>query len=676
MLSVTSKLQWRLGPLRFSSLGYPRSEAYPSVLTIILTQDDMFCLRGGPSAVPADVANPYYQGHHPSPPRCGEVAPPKGREMTYAPRTTPFFCVFLLLFFLHAPTFALFNNRKVSRFCKFRRSPALADPSSRDYAPSSVLCPQNLLVRVADQYPWPISSGEDKYLSEKAVKSVALWEEYLSRVQLADFNITGFLKNAKQNPPILGETIPNFAFAISGGGTRALLYGASILDAFDQRNEEAVKARVGGVLQLANYVTGLSAGAWLLASWATANFERMSQLNQSVWNLNKQSSYFSWKFIKKLPKYYFEVLKKKKAGFRVSFIDLWGRILSTQFIYDQDDGKRVLFSSITKTSGYQQRLFPFPIITALSRQGHGKRMSLQTPMYEFTPEDFNIWHPSLNASIPIEYIGSEMSFTTGKGLSCVKGFDNAGFLMATSSNVFSYQDGSNMSPTVWEKFINLFIKGSFYEALIPNPFQGRNTGLTPGSGFDDCEKKTLLLADGAMEQENLPLFPLLQPSRKVDAILALDSTVNGYTADNPEVVGYPNGTSLFRTYLKLQAPEFLNYPYPKIPNTYDSSFVAGGYNKRPTFFGCDMDRGPLIVYLPNYFTSDPTDMPTMKAKYTDEEVNGFFRNSFLIATQKNSTLNDVEWPACLACALIDRQRQRQGDLQTTQCERCFKRYCA
>lgn len=58
---------------------------------------------------------------------------------------------------------------------------------------------------------------------------------------------------------IAGETIPNVAFALSGGGNRALLYSASLLDAFDSRNPEAMKAKTGGILQLSNYATGLSA---------------------------------------------------------------------------------------------------------------------------------------------------------------------------------------------------------------------------------------------------------------------------------------------------------------------------------------------------------------------------------------------------------------------------------
>ncbi|PLW19858.1 hypothetical protein PCANC_05920 [Puccinia coronata f. sp. avenae] len=512
---------------------------------------------------------------------------------------------------------------------------------SGNYEPSRVRCPPGLRVRVADQYPWPISPGEYNYTSGKAKKSILQWESYLRQLRLQDFNITQFLESAVREGGAPGETLPNIAFATSGGGDRALLFSASMLDAFDLRNKEAVEARTGGILQLANYVTGLSAGAWLLTSWATANFERMPKLNSTVWGLNQQKGYLSWKLLRVLPKHILEALRKKMAGFDISFVDVWGRILSTQYIDDPEDGKGILFSAIKETPSYKAREFPLPILTSLSRRSSGELITLQSPIYEMTPEDFSVWHPGLNASIPMEYLGSQMSFGKGEAISCVKGFDNAGFLMGVSSNVFSFQDGSNQNPNLGEKFANALIKGKFYEALIPNPFYGQNSGLPSGSGgFVDSNSETLLLADGAMAQENLPLFPLLQPSRKVDVILAFDATVNGFAFDAPNVDGYPNGTALYKTYLKVQDPEFRNYPFPKIPNSLTNKFVAGGYNKRPTFFGCDKEDGPLIVYLPNYFASHRTDMRTMKTDFTGDEIDGFFKNSFLIATQKNRTTNN------------------------------------
>ena len=105
----------------------------------------------------------------------------------------------------------------------------------------------------------PISPGEHGYTTEKANKSIPLWQSYLNRLRLQDFNVTQFLESAISNGGAPGETLPNIAFATSGGGDRALLFSASMLDAFDFRNEEAVEARTGGILQLANYATGLSA---------------------------------------------------------------------------------------------------------------------------------------------------------------------------------------------------------------------------------------------------------------------------------------------------------------------------------------------------------------------------------------------------------------------------------
>lgn len=46
--------------------------------------------------------------------------------------------------------------------------------------------------------------------------------------------------------------------ATSGGGLRASLYGAGTIAALDSRNE----TNIGGLLQLAEYSSGLSGGSW------------------------------------------------------------------------------------------------------------------------------------------------------------------------------------------------------------------------------------------------------------------------------------------------------------------------------------------------------------------------------------------------------------------------------
>ncbi|PLW33868.1 hypothetical protein PCANC_15029 [Puccinia coronata f. sp. avenae] len=548
----------------------------------------------------------------------------------------------------------------------------------RHYAPERVSCPANLVVSTSSGsiYPPSTSTAEQAYISSKSAKSLTMWEEYLLRVNLTGFDVKLFLQNSTRDGLVAGRNLPNVAFSLSGGGNRALLYAASIMDAFDSRNPQANLARTGGVLQLANFATGLSASSWLLASWTNANYMRFSQMVDDTWRSAFRHGYFSWKRMKHYPHHYRDIRKKKKAEFHVSLVDIWGRLLSKSFLNDPQQGRTLTLSSMRYKPEYVNQSFPFPILVTTSRKQEGTDINLDSPIYEFTLEDINVWHPTLNATFPIEYLGSQTGSVTSKAANCVTGFDNLGFLMGASSNIFSYQDGKQIKKSFLADVASFFIKGKFYEALVPNPFMGQGLGPIPGSGFPDGETDELLLADGAMAQESMPLFPLLQPSRMVDVIMAVDSSVDNRAFDDANKKGYPNGTALYRTSLKLQQEGYRTFKFPEIPETYQhSTFTDRGYHKRPTFFGCDKDV-PLVVYIPNHFLSHDTSQSTMQAVYKKEEVMGFFENGFFIATQTHPSQNDTEWPACLACALIDRQNTRNGFPRTPQCTSCFSKYCA
>lgn len=155
---------------------------------------------------------------------------------------------------------------------------------------------------------------------------------------------------------------------------------------------------------------------------------------------------------------------------------------------------------------------------------------------------------------------------------------------------------------------------------------------------------------------------LIVPERKLDVILSLDASAD--TDGN-----YPNGTAPFLTYTKTQLPGFDFTPFPFFPSP--DRFVADGLAAKPTFFGCD-GPGPLIVSLPNYAkVRNDTGTSTFQLQYLDDQVADFFANGLAIATQPD----DPTWPSCLACALVDRQLQRNGTPRTTQCEGCFARFC-
>lgn len=184
---------------------------------------------------------------------------------------------------------------------------------------------------------------------------------------------------------------------------------------------------------------------------------------------------------------------------------------------------------------------------------------------------------------------------------------------------------------------------------------------------------TLELVDGGEDSQNIPLWPLLQPERQVDVILAVDSSSN--TKYN-----WPSGSSLTHTYRRINnnASYIDTLSFPSVPGP--DTFLALGLNQRPTFFGCDGRNHsgtgpppPLVVYLPNTPFSYYTNTSTFQLKYEDAEVDGFVQNG-----REQIEQGGEDWSECLACAIIQRARERSGDVVgygDGRCEECFQSYC-
>ncbi|CAH7686264.1 lysophospholipase [Phakopsora pachyrhizi] len=588
-----------------------------------------------------------------------------------------------------------------------RRDPAIRDSPSGGYSPVWVDCPEDLTVRLPT-VDGPLASKEEQYILERTKKSLPYWRAYLSHAGLDDFEIENFLNRAMTEGPVPGVTLPNIGMSLSGGGVRASLIAASVVNALDSRNSESVQAGTGGIIQLMNYVCGLSGqvfihfsrpkGSWFTGSWSTSNFPQARKL-VDTWNLNSKNQPFDWNTMKAYPRAIKIAMKKAKAGFPASMVDVWSLMVGKHFVNAPDYGQSVLFSSIQKVPAFQNHDAPFPIIVATSRGDKGRsEITLQTPIYEFTPYEFGEWHPSLNAFIPIEYLGTSMF--GGKVIphnACARGFDNAGFVMGSSSNILSEPFMPRRHLSFWTSLFAHFFEyvtaHMYDEALISNPFNGLGTGFGPRSGFPDGKDSLLYLADGGMAGENMPIWPLLQHPRKVDCIFAVDAQADGggHFLSHP---GYSNGTSLYTTYKKTTLPDYSNYHFPKIPDPH-KEFSELGLDKRPSFFGCNETKAPLVIYFPNYYLVAEADFITTHASYTKGEINDVMANGFAIVTQKAGRVNDdmilssnltdelnfagrkilPRWSTCLACALIDRQLQRSGIRRSNQCESCFQQHC-
>lgn len=236
--------------------------------------------------------------------------------------------------------------------------------------------------------------------------------------------------------------------------------------------------------------------------------------------------------------------------------------------------------------------------------------------------------------------------------------------MASSATLFNEAIYKLLRESPWKKLLAYILNELLGPAREVAPYPNTFNGMNPNE-FPSWNESSLSLVDGGEDNENLPLWPLLQPERAVDVVLAFDGS--------DDAANYPDGTSLLATALRIADPQLNpnNITYPALPSD-THAFVADGCNTRTTFFGCEDAPGvPLIIYIPNYGYTSNTGYSTFKLSYNDSDVNSFLANGMVEATGgpgKNLA-------ACLACALTFRGLQRLGKAQTAQCADCFTEYC-
>lgn len=318
---------------------------------------------------------------------------------------------------------------------------------------------------------------------------------------------------------------------------------------------------------------------------------------------------------------------------------------------------------------------PLPVLVADGRNPGELFVGGNATVFEFNPWEFGTFDPTVFGFVPLKYLGSQFDggeiAEDGK---CVNGFDNAGFVMGTSSSLFNQfilNLNSTNIPDVLKKQINKIL-GSIGKddndiaAYEPNPFYKFSPDSSPFS-----EQHSLSVVDGGEDLQNVPLHPLIQPERSVDVIFAVDSS-----ADTE--YSWPNGTALVATYERSQnASGISNHTaFPSIPD--QNTFVNLGLNNKPTFFGCDSHNisgsAPLIVYLPNSPYMSFSNVSTFNLSYESTDRNKYIQNGYEVATMANGT-RDKNWPACVGCAVLSRSFERTNTKVPEVCSKCFDTYC-
>lgn len=310
------------------------------------------------------------------------------------------------------------------------------------YTPETVDCPS---VRPSIRQASELSPEEAAWLPQRRNKTKAPMQDLLSRLNIDNFDVVSYMRSAGDNATLL----PNIGLAFSGGGYRALMNGAGALAAFDSRTSgSSAKGHLGGLLQAATYITGLSGGSWLVGSIYANSFTSVEHIlnlgddDDAIWQFDEtitkgpsQGILDAASYVKSIV---MEVADKKAAGFNTSLTDAWGRALSYQLVNNIDGGPGYTFSSIAQDTTFKSGDSPMPVFVADGRNPGELVIDGNATVYEINPWELGTFDPTTYAFAPLEYLGSD--FLGGKVSAegrCVRGFDNVGYIMGVSSSLFN-----------------------------------------------------------------------------------------------------------------------------------------------------------------------------------------------------------------------------------------------
>ncbi|KAH0354269.1 lysophospholipase, partial [Aureobasidium melanogenum] len=529
---------------------------------------------------------------------------------------------------------------------------AIDSRSLTPYAPVSASCPSTPLVRTANS----LGSGEAAYIA--------------ARKPQADTALAAWLQ--KTDSAFGNTNLPTIGLVLSGGGYRALLSGAGLIQGLDARDSDL---STSGLYQALTYETSLSGGAWFSTSWTGLNWPTVSYLRDNLWSeAFADSLLVPARLLTALA--YADIVKdivdKAKAGFQPTLIDVWGRLLSYQLLSTNsqdiptDGDVTKTFSSVVTSSNFTSHAVPFPIITARGVNNFdGECVPLSNgTQYEFTPYEFGSWDSNINAFTQTAYLGSKLTngvpTTSGQ---CVKNYDNIGYVAGTSSALFNQlvpscgtapaavNNTQSLVQTLEAIVLNAHspIERDLW-AAYPNPFY-----KYPASTLTNAQTE-IELADGGEGNSAMPFWPLIQPERNVDVIIAADNGAD--TSDQ-----FPSGTAIVGAYEQAQAQNLTRMPF--VPTL--DVFLSAGLNKHAVFFGCDTPDTATIVYLPNNNYTYASNIPTVIIQTSEAQTAGIIANGNAIATQDG----DAQWPVCLGCAIM----KKTGAALPDACTACFDKYC-
>ncbi|KAJ7476383.1 FabD/lysophospholipase-like protein [Mycena galericulata] len=465
---------------------------------------------------------------------------------------------------------------------------------------------------------------------------------------------------------------------------------------FDSRYNKSVAAKTGGLSQATTYVAGLSGGCQAAMTLAINDFTDVQTLLTGGAFNNSD-----------VPNSAYDILElKAKAGFNLSIADVLG---PGEIFYAAKGGLGPTLSSLFSSTAYTNGSVPLPFLIMAEGIPQGipgsnsydgilfpvNNATNQT-IYEISPIEFGSWQGRAQAFTPTSLLGTTLNAGVPVNKSeCVTGWDSSAWVLGaavsaqadwvivkdTNNTVgeFSRRKREELAYPANETEINDQKQaqelGTFVTEVLPSiltllgnaTIQEVGYGLVsnPFLGYTNSEaglqeQATLALVDAGESGQESPIWPLIQPARKMDFLLVTDSSGSELSS------GWMNGTNLINTASMAIAN---NVPFPKLPDV--NTFLINNYTLAPVFFGCNEPEVPLVLFVADAPYSAYSNVTTVVATGPSEaQIQILLQNTLDIVSQSNTT-----WAQCIACGSILRSLERLGQPIPDQCMLCFEQHC-
>ncbi|KAJ7850193.1 FabD/lysophospholipase-like protein [Mycena olivaceomarginata] len=412
-----------------------------------------------------------------------------------------------------------------------------------------------------------------------------------------------------------------------------------------------------------------------------------------------------------VPNSAYELLQlKANAGFNLSIADVMG---IAEIFYPAKGVIGSTFSGLLSSAAYTNGSVPLPFLIMAEGIPQGLTGSnsydgilfpinnaTNQTIYEISPIEFGSWQGRAQAFTPTSLLGTPLRAGVPVNESeCVTGWDSSAWVLGAATaaeadwvvivdtnntlGIFSRAEARQKRqelaypPNETELIAESQVKelGAFITGILPAvlgllrnaTIQEVGYGLVtnPFLGYDKSEaglqeQATLALVDAGESGQESPIWPLIQPVRKMDFLLVSDSS--GVELSS----GWMNGTNLINTAAMAIAN---NVPFPKLPDV--NTFLINNYTLAPVFFGCNEPEVPLLLYVADAPYSAYSNATTLIGTGPSEaQIQLLLQNTLDLVAQSNTT-----WAQCIACGSILRSLERLGQAIPDQCTLCFERHC-